>query len=239
MSLLTVGAVGDLGGGLDGPLWSLRYEIRCYLTAALVVWLSTSRAATARKAIVVLIMCVYWFIALFIRNEGPISQLPYLLSFYAGFLVFRYRSVLAARRSIVSASAVVLASTTSLILLSVGYAQMTSWILLVKCICACAFALAVFVLHGVQIKSRALSALGGVSYTLYIAHFPILLALYLFIKATSGTMHGALTAAAIFATAVACFVLGQAVERSSAQLAWTERQLLRIRPSSVVKAPQG
>jgi peptidoglycan/LPS O-acetylase OafA/YrhL len=240
VSLLTIGAVGDLGGGLDGPLWSLRYEIRCYLTAALVAWLSTSRAATAQKATVVLILCAYWFVAFFIRNEGPLSQLPYLLSFAAGFFVFRYRSALAARGPIVTASALVLASATSLVLFSAGHPQVVpSWLLLVKCVCACAFALTVFVLHGVEIKSRVLAALGGVSYTLYIAHFPILLALYLFIKTTPGPMHGPLTAAAILATAVACFVLGRGVERSSAQLAWTERHILRIRTSRAVRAPQG
>lgn len=42
ISLLTIGAIGDLGGGVDGPLWSLRYEIRCYLTAAVLAWLLTS-----------------------------------------------------------------------------------------------------------------------------------------------------------------------------------------------------
>jgi len=38
VSLFSLGAIGDLTGGLDGPLWSLRYEMRSYLTAGLLAW---------------------------------------------------------------------------------------------------------------------------------------------------------------------------------------------------------
>lgn len=236
VGLLTIGAVGDLGGGLDGPLWSLRYEIRCYLTAALVAWLLTSRATVEQKAMVVAALCTYWFVALFVHNEGPLSQLPWLTSFAAGFLAFRYQNTLAAIGWIGIASAVALSGAGYLALLFSENA--TIWSSAVTSICGCAFALLVFVLHGIAIKSRTLAALGGVSYTLYIAHFPILLALYLLIKTAPATLYMPLSAAAVVVAAVACVALGRMVERSSAQLAWTERQLSRIRNAIAMRVPQ-
>lgn len=237
VSLLTFGAVGDLGGGVDGPLWSLRYEIRCYLTAAVVMWLLTSRAATRRKAIVFAGLCIYWFVALFIRNEGPISQLPWLLSFAAGFAVFRYRNVIAAAGSVVIVLSLALSGAACVLAISKGA---TNWYLFIVClgICGCAFAPVVLALHGVEAKSRVLAALGRVSYTLYIAHFPILLALYLLSKAAPAGMYVPLAAGAAFTTAITCFAMGRAVERPAAQLAWTQRTFSHMRAKMGLKARQ-
>jgi peptidoglycan/LPS O-acetylase OafA/YrhL len=223
-SLLTLGAINDLGGGLDGPLWSLAYEIRCYVTAALIAWLLTSRAPNRRKAMAVMFLCAYWFVALFIRSEGPLAQLPWLFSFAAGFFVFRYRSALDAMGWMGTASALVFSAVACVIMLN--WREVTPGL---GCVCGAAFAVLVLDLHGIAIKSRVLAALGATSYTLYIAHFPILLALYLMIKTAPAAMYVPLAAAAAVITAVACFALGRLVERSSAQLAWTERQLLRVR----------
>jgi peptidoglycan/LPS O-acetylase OafA/YrhL len=237
ISLLTIGAVGDLGGGVDGPLWSLRYEIRCYLTAAVLAWLLTSRATAGRKAVVVTGLCAYWFVALFVRNESPLSQLPWLLSFAVGFAVFRYRNILV--RTGRRGTALALAFAAAACLLTI-FAEATNWYLFIMglCICGCAFAPIVFVLHGVAVRSRALGVLSGMSYTLYIAHFPILLALYLSIKGAPTMLYVPLAAAAAVVTAVGCFALGRLVERPSAQLAWAERQLSRIRTTIAVGAPQ-
>jgi peptidoglycan/LPS O-acetylase OafA/YrhL len=238
ISLLSLGAIGDLGGGLDGPLWSLRYEIRCYLTAAVVVWLLTSRATVERKAGVVAALSAYWFVAFFIRNEGPLSQLPWLLSFAAGFVVFRYQSALAATGWVGVASAVVVALAAVFYLFFSSSEGATMWLLFVTCICGCSFAVIVFTLHNVTIRSGALFALGGVSYTLYIAHFPILLAFYLLIKAAPATMYVPLALASAIVAAVVCFALGRLIERPSAQLAWAERQFSRIRTMKVMRASQ-
>lgn len=236
LSLLTIGAINDLGGGLDGPLWSLGYEIRCYLTAAAVAWFVTSRATPQRKAMVVAGLCAYWCVALLVRSEGPLPQLPWLLSFAAGFVVFRYRNATASAGRAVTASAVVVAVGTCLILAFASGLSAASF-LFVQCLCGCAFAVLVQILHGIAVKSRILAALGATSYTIYIAHFPILLAFYLCIRAAPTSIYVPLAAAAGVSTMLACFALGRTIERSSAQLAWTERQLSRIRTSVAVESP--
>lgn len=235
-SLLTLGAINDLGGGLDGPLWSLAYELRCYLTAAVSVWLVASRARAERKAIVVAVLCAYWYVALFIKSEGPVAQLPWLLSFAAGFIVFRYRNAIDMTGWVGTASAVVVSVGASLILSFSKDLSVDSF-LLAQCLCGCAFAFLVFTLHGVAIKSRVLAALGATSYTLYIAHFPILLAFYLSIKTAPVFMYIPMSAAAGVITLLVCFALGRMVERSSAQLAWTERQLSWMRTMVAVGTP--
>lgn len=234
VSLLSLGAINDLGGGLDGPLWSLAYEIRCYVTAAVIAWLLTSQLPASRKAIVVTCLIAYWYIGLFIKSEGPFAQLPWLLSFAAGFFVFRYQTALVATGWIGTASVIVFSAGACAILLIFDRLPDAA-VLFVQCLCGCAFAILVFVLHGVAIRSRLLAALGGISYTLYIAHFPILLALYLSIQVAPSFLYLPLAGAALVGTMLVCFVLGRTVERSSAQLVWTERRLSRMRATRDVR----
>lgn len=236
LSLFTLGAINDLGGGLDGPLWSLGYEIRCYVTAAVVAWLLTSRSAAKRKAVVVVVLCAYWYVALFIKSGGPLGQLPWLLSFAAGFFVFKHRDAIASAGWMVTVpAAAVSAAVCPILLFSASLPDPV--FLFAQCVCGLAFAILVFVLHGVAIRSRVLAALGGISYTLYIAHFPILLAFYLPIEKVSAAMYMPLAAAAGVITLMACFALGRMVERSSAQLAWTDRQLSHMRATTAMKIP--
>jgi peptidoglycan/LPS O-acetylase OafA/YrhL len=233
-SFLTLGAINDLGGGLDGPLWSLAYEIRCYVTAAVVVWLLSTQLEIGRKAIVVACLCAYWYVGLFIKSEGPLAQLPWFLSFAAGFFAFRYQTAIALTGRIGTTSAIVLsAGACFILLLSDRLPDVV--VLFAQCLCGCAFAFLVFPLHGVAIRSRLLAALGGISYTLYIAHFPILLALSLSIQRAPAFLYMPLAAAAAVSTMLVCFALGRTVERPSAQLAWAERQLSRMRATRAVR----
>jgi peptidoglycan/LPS O-acetylase OafA/YrhL len=233
-SLLTLGAINDLGGGLDGPLWSLAYEIRCYVTAAALVWLIGSRSGADRKAIVVIFLFAYWYVGLFIKSEGSFVQLPWFLSFAAGFFAFRYRSTIAATGWLGIAAAIVV-SAAACVVLSAFDRLPAAAVVWLQCLCGCAFAILVVVLHGVAIRSRLLAALGGISYTLYIAHFPILLAIYLWMQTTPASLYVPLAAAALVGTLLLCFAVGRTVERSSAQLAWTERQLSRMRATMAVR----
>lgn len=228
-SLLTLGAIGDLGGGLDGPLWSLRLEIRCYVSAAVLVWLFTSRAPLNRKALVLAGFVAYWYVGLFVHNGGIWnSALASLVAFAAGFLAYKWRSRLSALGPIGWTAACLIVGLSTIV---ISMSDAPAAVIFAQCSCGLGFVLLVVLMHDIPIRSRALAAMGSVSYTLYILHFPLLLAAFLIIMPLPHELYWPLAILAFGITAVVCYAAGLALERPSQQRRWLERRASLLAPA--------
>jgi peptidoglycan/LPS O-acetylase OafA/YrhL len=183
LSLVTVGAKGDLSGGLNGPLWSLQFELQFYFFVGLAAFSVLSRSAWWARGATAVAFAVYWDCAFALRSlSGALAaNILWYGAFGSGYAAYH----LARRRK---ASHLVLAAIMALIaaawaFLSYGgpdfinEANTSATLMLCQMtIALCCAALIVLVSRWKA--SASVGECGKFGYTLYVIHFPIHLFLY-------------------------------------------------------------
>lgn len=173
-ALFSFGFAGDLTGGINGPLWSLAIEIQLYFLVIFVMWLKQRQNT--------ILACFILGIALYRMTQDPNVLLGYG-TFGLGYLMYRFSLI-----SNFSIRYVKFARYTGYIIFNVAILWMmymfyqdakyldvlAEWnSIFSQLIFAVGFALCF--LGRINLSSRFLMAMGHVSYSIYILHFPILL----------------------------------------------------------------
>jgi peptidoglycan/LPS O-acetylase OafA/YrhL len=176
--LATLCIVGDLTGGLNGPLWSLAYEIQLYVLAGLLIVAAAGWAAWASRLVCAAAIAVIAF-ALWIA-ERPGWGWLHLLSFAAfgfGWAAFRARGRMPDHAF---AALAVAGLALAVIAFAAGrqglFAEFDrpSLLLLSQVVFSAGVAAALPIVARWPAPAL-LASTGGFSYTLYILHVPILL----------------------------------------------------------------
>jgi len=239
-ALATLCLSGELTGRwLNGPLWSLTYEIRLYVIAGLVASVALGRKwpwrALAAALLVLYLSSLRWPDAN--RSALDLQTLSFA-AFGVGALAHRWRATSNTTLAAVAAAAGALVAAT-------GYASRSDHILSTLDTSQgwLVFQLMVSVLFGVMVilvgrsaPWRVLRAAGDYSYTLYIAHFPLFLVTYFVLHhlAPSALRSGWAVVTALAAIAGALWLLssfGRYIERPSLQRHLTMAAFQRLVPS--------
>ncbi len=181
LALVTLCLRGQLSGAwLNGPLWSLVFEIQLYVLAGLLATLLASTGWRWRVvAAVLLAMYLNGLGLLSFADSGLSLQTLSFAAFLAGALACRFKD--AARRAVLAVVAAALAAAALRFLGAEG--KLIGDIDTDPALLACQVALAIAFAGGIVLAARGgawrlLRGSGAYSYTLYIGHFPLLLAIY-------------------------------------------------------------
>lgn len=235
LCLVTLCAFGELTGWLNGPLWSLQYEILLYVILGLLaVGLFNKNLAARSIAGGVLLVYVYFIYSKYtFYKSGEIVWFSSFAFGAAGFVVTRYLSTrLSLTMFFVS------------LLLSMGLFALHDPAKLLGDISAIpkliigqhAFAIACTMLVVLLAKvnaCRRFAGIGSYSYTLYIVHFPLMLLAY-FVIVNRVPPYSSFTGWVIAGFAVGVVVLisralSKIIEDAPRQRAWTNRFLAAYR----------
>jgi peptidoglycan/LPS O-acetylase OafA/YrhL len=240
LALLTLGARGDLtGANLNGPLWSLAYEIHLYVIAGLLATVAFYRSTAWRIGAAVLLCGYLQAIGLWpLWSAGFNSRTATMLAFGLGAAAYACRG---ASPGAVAAVAGAFAAGAAGCYAFAWHGQdtasagaMTASLLLFETMAAGVFS-ALLIPLGRSGTLGGLRWLGAFSYTLYIGHFPLLLAVQF-------ALHGLAAAALSPAVApvtwlattagvfVACALAGRMLEQPAAQRRWLQRVTRRRTP---------
>jgi peptidoglycan/LPS O-acetylase OafA/YrhL len=222
-ALLTVGLRGDLTGGINGPLWSLVFEIQLYCLVGLAAVLSKP---TRRPIIFILLACGFgWYSG---ARPGTVNFICYV-SFTAGFLAFYYSRVrFSWRLAEISWIGFVLALYLYVFVDSGAIMRIDNGMAAILQLCfAVGFSMSI-----AKFESNSMLAkwkcIGDMSYTLYIIHFPMLLVLSFILYTRFAPTFinlwlwwGTGTALVVFVS----YHLARLGEQPKAQKAWILKQL--------------
>lgn len=233
-ALATLCTQGELTGAwLNGPLWSLAYEIRMYVVAGLLACVLCARGWLAR---VVALLLAWKFVAaikLGASIDGLDLQGTAFAAFASGSIAYRLRhmrgrtllsvatgfALVAAWRASQSRVALVAGLDSDPVLLSAQVALSACGALLIPLVAR-------------MPAWPSLRRMGDHSYTLYIGHFPVLLAIrFVLANAWPSALSAPWTLAGL-AGAAAWFGLsrlGRWIERPSLQLAFAGRSVAACR----------
>jgi peptidoglycan/LPS O-acetylase OafA/YrhL len=218
----TLTARGDLTGRFNGPLWSLAYEVQCYVVAGLVAGAFFTRSW--QRAACVCLLVLY----LVEVGDQHVRQPLMALVFCMGAAAYVFRS---ARRAGLAAGGFVLAALLVALAAHAEERQLQDiglWAqaqLLAGASAACALIPLARLSAGPRLRS-----LGGCSYTIYILHFPLLQAAYFVLHNSTPMSVGQAAAGAVFSgclTFAVCAALGRWLERPAAQRAVAGRVAAR------------
>ena len=228
-ALATLSIFGSLTGNwLNGPLWSLVYEIQLYVIVGLLGVICFGARQLHRVAALIAL-------AFYLDAIGmPGQTFPYTLQclafscFGLGVAAFAARHQMRTWMSwsVVAACSVAAGFTWFNLAPADGLDKLDTsrqWLFVQVLVAgACAFSLPLLV--GVQWLKR-ISVTGAFSYTLYIAHFPLLLAIYMLLFnnarwSLTGPVAWMTAAVAGIAVIVACMWIGRWVEQPAAQRRW-------------------
>lgn len=177
IALLTLCIHGDLAGGnLNGPLWSLAFEIQFYVVAGLFSAMCFARQWVIRgSALVALVLFVYLSIDKLPKLD--LQTLSYL-SFVVGVIAFHMKTL---SKRACAATVMVLVSIGTSLAMAEGHRadiELSSKLILAQlCVSGVAGVLVVSLYRNSNITF--FEGMARYSYTMYIGHFPILLATYL------------------------------------------------------------
>jgi peptidoglycan/LPS O-acetylase OafA/YrhL len=234
VALFSLGTQGDLTGAfLNGPLWSLVVEIRLYVIAGLVACIVCSRGWLPRATAAILL----WLFISEVRQHlvmhgGLLLQSMAFACFLCGAIAYRFRNI---RASVLLPLALLFAVIAVLRALQVS-GDLSADLDTDPNMLAAQVALGVVSAIGIVLVARSASwpffkHAGDYSYTLYIGHFPLLLAIY-FVLATWlpwSLAHNNSLATAVLATTATWTVLsklGRWMERPKSHRAFATRALL-------------
>lgn len=230
LSLASLCTFGDLTGQLNGPLWSLEWEVRLYTLAGLAACITWRSGAWRIGA--VLALTIYGSLLWLSDRFVVAAAAPIFIQFGFGAAAAWVGTHSAPRSALLTCVAAMGLITAFLALIpgselfatDLGRGNVT-----VEMTVAMWFVLALLAARRVS-GPRVLIALGSVSYTLYILHFPLLQALY-FVLANH--LPAAIRTPAVWwvwplatvAVLGICIVVGQRFERPAAQRAWVARRM--------------
>ena len=222
-ALITLCLDGELTGNwLNGPLWSLAYEIKAYVLAGLGAAILLGRGRIRGWAAVALLSYAW------VLFDEPFNRLQVLCftAFGLGVLAYLCREVDRKALAIVGlvAAASALAAYGSAPIKSIRLIDFSPYLLSAQA--AVAVLLSIVVLLVARGPAwRFLGDSGAYSYTLYIGHFPVLLLIYFLL---AHLLPAALAGIAVYFTAAAAMtgtlallaLVGRAIEHPAAQKKW-------------------
>jgi len=237
-ALITLCIDGELmGGGLNGPLWSLVFEIQLYVIAGLVAAVLFARRPLARIAAGMLLAAYLPAIGLSPLDPPRFDhRVVMMAAFGLGAMAYIGRQASARVLAGIALALVPLALTAwahrgnAHLVHSMSNSDALLWL---QMVIAGWCALLIIAVARTGWLSR-LHAAGAWSYTLYILHFPLLLLAYFLTYHLARPAVGSITAASITGTVGAAIVLaaivfiGRAVERPQAQRAAVVAYLRRL-----------
>jgi peptidoglycan/LPS O-acetylase OafA/YrhL len=203
-ALYTLCVRGELTGAwLNGPLWSLTYEIRLYVVSGLLAVVLCGSGWIGRAAAGILLYVYLSAIDAF--GSAVDLQKVSFAAFLCGAIAYRFRQ--APTRYLLGVAMLALTAAAARLLAVRGSVveglDKDPLVLAAQVAAFIAFAIAV-VLIGRGPAWRVLQGAGSYSYTLYIGHFPLLLAAYF---ACENFARGLLGLAVVVFTAIAAFFL--------------------------------
>lgn len=236
IALLTLCLAGDLTGAwLNGPLWSLAYEVQLYVIAGLGTAVFLGRSARARSLAGV---ALAGYLVLLLSGPFDRVQAVCFGAFGFGTIGYRLRSC---RYGVWLVAAALAASLTALCV-AVGPRIPLQQVDLNVHFLGAQLALSALLGVGVILVARApawpiLRNAGSYSYTLYIAHFPVLLCIYFLLSnllpQALWAFAGVTAAVATAATWLSLAYLGQKIERPGAQRRWLTSLRRTPRPPAI------
>lgn len=229
--LTTLCAQGDLTGTLNGPLWSLHYEIQLYTVMGLAAVVLFYKRYWFVRLLAAGALVGYWQNAFYLRSlSGDLSpQILWYITFGIGVCGFCFFSR-ASLRVLYALSVVGLGIGTYLFAAfdpAKLLAEIDRTVQLISAQVAIGVACtAIIILLSRTSVSQRLGDLGKFSYTLYIVHFPLLLILY-FVLANSRVSYSLSLAWGIaIAAAVGCSLFARAISGVIENTA-VQRELVR------------
>lgn len=209
---------------LDNPMWSLVHEVRISLLLPLLIIVTQRSRFTAILA-TFLILVATTFTLPHIHNVwlgSLISSGLYFLAFASGCGLMMACDKLRTRGAAISAAALALAAVVGLLLLLSDSPanplqhKLPQWTLLVGTTLGATMLVALALSGRATVLGRGpVHWLGRVSYSLYLVHVPIILAL---LHASGGRLHLALLVSAVAASLGLAAVMQSTVERGSQRL---------------------
>lgn len=239
ISLLTLGALRDLTGGLNGPLWSLQYELQLYTVMGLAAVVLFDKSGWRRLAAIgtLLFFLKYAFHLRSLAGDVT-SQILWFAVFGCGVVAYVYfrnakdKNLRIAAISCFIACLAICYLYPGEILNDLDTSPMLRWAQIFMGI-GCT---AMIILISRAAVSKRLGDLGKFGYTLYILHFPILLLGYFVFMNGGGYLASLSWAIAALSSGfciVLSYVLSGYIENASAQRKFF-RKTLRLSRAEVV-----
>lgn len=190
-SLFSIGAFGELTGRLNGPLWSLQFELQFYTVIGLGSFVLFSSTSLWRRLFAVICLALYWQHVFHVRTVwGTIAvNTLWYGTFLCGVLAFVFFRntrktvlIIVAIASFFYCLYVFSQYTGGSIIWNLDKSLILMWAQMALAVTCTAL----IILISRTKVSRRLGDLGKFGYTLYIIHFPILLFVYFYLVNSIG-----------------------------------------------------
>ena len=175
-SLISFGFRGDLTGGVNGPLWSLKYEIQCYLLCGLASYVAFARGAVWKRLVIGGLLYHFAHRIHFVLNQDMVC----FSAFLSGWLVYWNQSRLTVLKMLQVLCIFFIPWFLSMLCTNLrGFnpcsnLDSSTWMKLNQIGAAILFAFSQMPLQRNTVLSR-LKFIGDFSYTLYITHYLLLI----------------------------------------------------------------